>query len=145
MPPKQRKSIIATRGQKCKQAENPTPNSTEGHNNAQANSLPNAQSPDSNDELGELKRQVRQLMESQGQIMGMIQGAFLNHQGAAPHGSQNASTIEDVHHNQMPWVLQAAPNEPTAQPVTVNPITEAVTEIVGTGTHFTNPDMLVTD
>ena len=82
MPPKQRKSIIATRGQKCKQAENPTPNSPEGHNSAQTNSLQNAQS-DSTDELGKLKRQVRQLMESQGQIMGMIQGAFLNHQGAA--------------------------------------------------------------
>ena len=94
MPPKQRKSIIATRGQKHEQAENPTPNSPEGQNNAQTNFLPNVQSPESTDELGKLKRQVGQLMESQGQIMGMIQGAFLNHQGAALHGSQNASTME---------------------------------------------------
>ena len=144
MPPKQRKSIIATRGQKRKQAENPTP---KPRNNDQTHSSPNAQSPDSTDELGELKRQVRQLMESQGQIMGMLQGTFLNHQGAAPHGSQNTDTTEEseAHHHQMPRVLQAAVNEPTAQPATVNPIMEAVTEIVGTGTHFTNPDMLVTD
>ena len=27
--------------------------------------------------------------------MGKIQGAFLNHQGAAPDGSQNANTIEE--------------------------------------------------
>ena len=51
----------------------------------------------------------------------------------------------DEPHHQMLRVLQAAANEPTAQPATVNPIIETVTEIVGTGTRFTNPDMLVTD
>ena len=51
----------------------------------------------------------------------------------------------DEPHHQMLRVLQAAANEPTAPPATVNPIVETVTEIVGTGTRFTNPDMLVTD
>ena len=89
MPHKQRKSIISTRGQKPKQGEahNAIPH-TPRNSTRLASDIDNQGTE--TDGLDQLRQQVRQIMESQGQMMGMIQGALRNQLMAVPTGPGRA-------------------------------------------------------
>ena len=106
MPPK-RKSIITTRGQKRRQS-------------SQEPSTPPEQGSDDSSAINELRQQVKQLMECQGQMMGMLNRS-LTQAETTPNISQP-----------MPPMLTVDPRVPEG--LSVQPDVMAASRIVGTGT-----------
>ena len=106
MPPK-RKSIITTRGQKRRQT-------------SQEPRTPQEQGSDDSSAINELRQQVKQLMECQGQMMGMLNRS-LTQAETTPNISQP-----------MPPMLTVDPRVPEG--LSVQPDVMAASRIVGTGT-----------
>ena len=99
------------------------------------------------DGIDQLRQQVRLLMESQGQMMGMIQGALRNQSMAVPTGPARAPHGEETIHYPNPFPSALQDEDVDVSPQQVNPMTDAVTEIVGTGTinQLSNMNTLATE